>query len=160
MSDPEDYNRQTVTVKVDNHIIEQKNAELEAKIKEYEQKEKDAKAAQEAQKLADEEKAKEEQEAEKPLKKIRGSVGIPSTPSRKGYNSYEEMINDLRVRESCPSTREEAKEITDTLYAKILAESRSGIPLNLSGQFNPENKSLAEMFNENYRARRKLSGVD
>jgi hypothetical protein len=151
----------TVTVKVDHSHVEleerakadkerqlkeeaiKQNAELQAKINAYEAEKAETLAAQEL---------KDEQRANRP--RAAGSVPPNTTingqgrDTRRGFSTYGAMVDSLRVDEQLNSSI--AKEQIDTLYAKILSESKES-PLNLSGKFNPENKSLASMFNDNCR---------
>ncbi len=163
MSEYENPNK--ITVKIDNTVLEDKHkAEMALKQREVED-EKIAKETalaelaifkqKEAAALAEQEQREAQRANRKPAT---GSVPPNTTTNgqgkdpRRGYQTYGELVDDLRIRDD--------KETTDALFAKMLQEMKNGAPLGVSGQFNPENKSLAEIFNENRRARIRLNGVE
>jgi hypothetical protein len=145
----------TLTVKIDRTLTEQRLMDekdaLAKELAELRQKESER---LESEKIAQEE--KEQQRANR--KPATGSVPFnpPSGDMRKGYQNYSSMVNDLRAREQ--SHDETAKEQMDGLFNNLLNEAlENRAPIAISGKFNPENLSLAEIYNRNHRAKIRLN---
>lgn len=147
-----------MTVKIDRTLTEQRLMDEKDKV----QKELTELKAKEAERLESErltqaEKALAEQEVSN-RPRPSGVVGVPKQTPRKSYETMADLYSDVKARESANDPT--AKSQLNSLFEKMLNETKDGVPLGVKGKISlfDNGKPISQLMNENLRKRIKIQG--